>query len=98
MNTTYVAVFNQLTSARAANDICRRLYNGSLAPVTSQYLFDGISEQIQSVAQHNNDVAERLSFWTCGRLGYQQLNMMGVVNMNSPPSFQQGLDNSIRLR
>ena len=91
MNKTYQVVIGQATNALVANDICKRLYNGSLASVTSQYLFHAINDKLKTVVSRQDNYKERHAFWTCGMVKHDQIDLLGVVNMDPPPSFQQGM-------
>ena len=81
----YMVVAGKHVSATEANSLCRTMYNGSLASVTTQYLFDGITEQLATVT-----AGKKEGFWVCGKVEGWRYSALGVIGLTPPPSFQQG--------
>ena len=62
------------------------MYNGSLTSVTTQYLLDGITEQLADITVD----MDRSGFWVCGKVPSYGIDGLGLVGLTPPPSFQQG--------
>ena len=90
MSKTYRPVFGHVVDAAGANDICQSLYNGSLASVTTQFVFDGIHAQLKAMTSQRQGGEIHQTFWTCGKVTSTDADMLGVVGLRHPPSFQQG--------
>ena len=91
MNVAYKVVSGYAYTPTTANQQCSELFNGSLAPVTSQYLLDGISKELNELQNSSYDVKlDRQAFWICGKVKYEEMNPWGLVDVGSLPSFQTG--------
>ena len=81
-----VATAGRKANAAEANSICAAFHNGSLASVTTQYLFDGITEQLANITAD----MDRSGFWVCGKVPGSGIDGLGLVGLTPAPSFQQG--------